>query len=148
MGYLAEVSDAQSIRERFDAKVQIDPATGCHEWTAYIGSGGYGRFKIDGSMRLAHRVSYILANGPVRDDLEIDHLCRNRSCVNPAHLEPVTKRENQVRSPHSIITHMVGRTQCPQGHSNYAVRCDGARICKTCVAAQNRRRRAAKKASA
>lgn len=66
----------------------------CWNWTGYRNRGGYGRYMHQKRMQLAHRVSYELLVGPVPDGLVIDHLCRNPSCVNPDHLEPVTNAEN------------------------------------------------------
>ncbi len=87
-------------KERFLAKVTIGQNSGCWIWTASIGQEGYGRFGIKsletGKFRIieAHRVSYELFIGPILNGLELDHLCRVRACVNPAHLEPVTHKEN------------------------------------------------------
>jgi len=86
-----------TVRERFDAKYRIDES-GCWLWTASLNAGGYGQF-ASGSIgtRLAHRWRWEMENGPVPEGLELDHLCRVRHCVNPAHLEPVTRRENLLR---------------------------------------------------
>lgn len=86
-------------RDRFMRKVRVNEDTGCWEWIGCVtngtmaSGGGYGRF--DG--RWAHRVSWELHRGPIPQGLEIDHLCRVRHCVNPDHIEPVTKQENAVR---------------------------------------------------
>lgn len=70
----------------------------CWEWTGALFQGtGYGQVWADGTTRLAHRVVYELLVGPIPVGLDLDHLCRNRSCVNPAHLEPVTRRVNVQR---------------------------------------------------
>jgi hypothetical protein len=142
MGYLTELQDPAAIAERFEAKTRRAD-DGCHEWLGYVGKTGYGRVKAEGRMWMAHRVAYIIAHGRIPDGMELDHLCRNRSCVNADHLEPVTKRENQLRSPISIIAKQVATTECPRGHSDYAVRCDGARVCRTCVRDRQRARRQA-----
>lgn len=93
MGTLAPT---QADHARFWAKV--DKAGTCWEWTAHK-DRGYGRFglKVDGTPKVlkAHRVSFAIANGPIPDRAEIDHTCRNRSCVNPAHLRLATHKQNQ-----------------------------------------------------
>ena len=76
----------------------------CHKWLGPISSGGYGRVYFNGMARQAHRVIYEQRHGPVPAPLEMDHLCRNRWCVNPDHLEPVTKKENQRRGASSPLT--------------------------------------------
>lgn len=79
---------------------KIDVSGDCWEWTPPVGNHGYGEFARQGERRtvLAHRYAYELLVGPIPDGLEIDHLCRNKACVNPDHLEPVTKSENARRA--------------------------------------------------
>lgn len=131
----------QSIEERFWAKVQ--PTGFCWEWTASK-AHGYGYF--NGSR--AHRFAYELLVGPIPDGLVIDHLCRNRGCVNPDHLEPVTQRENTMRG-YSFSRLHARKTHCIRGHEftpeNTKTRSNGARICRECMRLhalrQNARRR-------
>lgn len=86
--------------ERFDSYVIHEPNTGCHLWTGATTHHGYGAFGIgstkNGSERIvgAHRYAYERIKGPILDHLEIDHLCSTPPCVNPAHLEAVTHKEN------------------------------------------------------
>ena len=103
------------LPDRFWAKVSPDTETGCWRWTAAI-VNGYGRFNPRGQGTwLAHRAAYIALVGPVPGGLPLDHLCRNRACVNPAHLEPVTNAENILRGEgYSAINARV--THCPKGH--------------------------------
>jgi hypothetical protein len=87
------------LAERFWEKVDKSAPGGCWLWTAATKSHGYGFVaiaKVEGRsiLRQAHRVAYELTHGPIPDGLEIDHLCRVRNCVNPAHLEAVTHSEN------------------------------------------------------
>ena len=118
--------------ERFLAKINKTDA-GCWEWTASITPKGYGQFYFDGGMRQAHRVAYTLLRGPIPVGLQIDHLCRNRKCVNPDHLEPVTPKVNTARG----ITNDWQRekTHCPQGHAydeQNTYKWRGQRSCRTC----------------
>lgn len=73
----------------------VDPETGCWNWSKTLTSNGYGVIKKQGFRQLmAHRFIYQRERGPVPDHLDMDHLCRNRACVNPDHLEPVSRSEN------------------------------------------------------
>jgi hypothetical protein len=100
-------------------------------------SNGYGKSRNTS----AHRVIYELLVGPIPAGLTIDHLCRNRACVNPAHMEPVTLRENILRSPSSATAVNARRTQCPRGHEYDRISARGYRSCSTCVRAQDRLRK-------
>lgn len=94
--------------ERFWSKVSFS-AGGCWEWTGGQVSG-YGNFWLGGRTWIrAHRYAYEFCVGEIPNGLQLDHLCRNRVCVNPDHLEPVTQRENIVRGSAAI-------THCPAGH--------------------------------
>ena len=138
---------------RFWAKVSIT-ANGCWEWTGMRIWNGYGHF-WDGTRRdtgtprlvLAHRWSYEHFAGPIPEGLDIDHLCRNRGCCNPCHLEPVTRSENVRRSPlmGAHARHMAARTHCAHGHafdaSNAAFTSDGRRRCRACDRVRAKRRR-------
>jgi hypothetical protein len=112
----------------------------CWLWTtSLLDRHGYGKFGIDGRTLQAHRVAYEMFIGPIPDGLVIDHLCRNRACVNPAHMEPVTVAENNRRGA------IGARTQCFRGHSlegdNVYVGPDGARRCRLCRREHDRARR-------
>ena len=83
-----------SDAERFEAKWTPEPNTGCWLWTGAATSAGYGRFWSKGATVPAHRWAYEHLVGPVSEGFELDHLCRAPWCVNPGHLEPVTRSEN------------------------------------------------------
>lgn len=104
--------------KRFEAKYVVDTETGCWLWTAMLDSCGYGRLRVGramdkpGRMVASHRLSYEHFKGPIPDGLEIDHLCRVRSCCNPDHLEAVTHAENKLRS-----AGYNRRAVCQRGHA-------------------------------
>ena len=105
-----------SIEHRFGEKCWYNPYTGCIEWMGWLNRDGYGGLVVDGVRWLAHRLAYTLAHGQFPAGLESDHLCRNRSCVNPEHIEPVTHRENTLRSSlPRMIAHRENR--CVRGHA-------------------------------
>lgn len=130
-----------SVEERFWSKVDKDGPNGCWQWMAGKNPRGYGSFR-NGRMVAAHRYAYELLVGPIPEGLHLDHLCRNTSCVNPAHLEPVTCAENIRRGETGI--NMRSRTHCPQGHplveGNLRVYAwkRGIRQCLTCARDQSR----------
>ena len=105
---------------------------------------GYGVTWSDGRTRQAHRVVWERLVGPIPDGLELDHMCRNRGCVNPDHCEPVTGGENTRRGAIGSINvaRAAAQTRCVNGHdlADAYRRPNGHRICRTCVAIRNRRR--------
>lgn len=123
--------------DRFMRSVGKLPS-GCWQWTGYVTPQGYGLSALHGKKSLAHRVSYSLLVGDVPEGLDLDHICRNRSCVNPAHLEPVTRSENLKRG--------FDARGCNNGHpyteenTSYVTRSNGVveRRCKICHRVRNK----------
>lgn len=131
---------------------KVDASGPCWEWTASVGkTGGYGKYTIplrDGTGKskhvYAHRHAYEILIGPVPSGMDLDHLCRVRKCVNPDHLEPVTRREN-VRRGTGPTGRNMSKTSCPSGHeydsSNTYVSPQGYRACIECRRAYDKKRR-------
>ena len=117
--------------ERFWSKV--DRTDACWNWIGAINEKGYGLFRFNGKTSKAHRVSYILTFGGIDDNMVMDHLCRNRKCVNPKHLDPVTQKENIGRGLSGKVNNSQSRkTHCPKGHEYSGVSKIGTRICHKC----------------
>lgn len=128
---------------------KLDMSGDCWTWTAALNPKGYGMFRADGRMHLAHRWLYEALIGPVPQGLDLDHLCRNRACARPSHLEPVTHRENLMRGQtvNARGTRNAGKTHCKNGHEYTPINTGfrrGYRYCRTCARHQ---RRAAKQAA-
>jgi hypothetical protein len=99
----------ESLRERFWSKVNKYGPNGCWLWTASIAPNGYGHFyRGTTGGRVAHRFAYELLVGPIPEGLQLDHLCSNRGCVNPDHLEPVTAAINTRRALAKLSEEEVG----------------------------------------
>lgn len=128
-----------SAAELFNARVQR--SEGCWPWHGSINRGGYGVLTLggrEGKKVYAHRLSYELHVGPIPEGLELDHLCRNRRCVRPDHLEAVTRRTNTIRGVGpALLARLNGsKTHCANGHpfdeENTRHRKGGGRTCLIC----------------
>jgi hypothetical protein len=130
--------DRLSFEDRFWSKVEKQ-FCGCWLWQMPLTDRGYAQFQANKkkSMR-AHRVAYEMMKGPIPADLELDHLCRVRHCVNPDHLEPVTHRENVMRAKDGFPARQAAKTHCKRGHPLSGDNLlpnklkKGSRACKTC----------------
>jgi hypothetical protein len=138
------------LSERFAAKVAKLPS-GCWRWTGFIDKGGYGRIqegRRSGAVLYAHRIAYEQVHGAVPEGCELDHLCRNRWCCNPDHLEAVSHRVNVLRG-YAPTIQIHRSTTCSRGHewneenTYYIKGYPGKRQCRAC----KRERRARAKAN-
>ena len=138
---------ATPIGERLMRKIATDEQTGCWNYTGAIRRNGYGSIGSVGKTFLAHRVEDEYHRGPIPEGLHLDHLCRNRACVNPYHLEPVPVRVNVVDRSIGITAFNARKTHCRHGHAfddvNTYVCPGGKRRCRTCRVAERAQRSAA-----
>lgn len=124
-----------SVADRYHSRYDIDPVTECWVWNKGRFSSGYGALYVGSNNKPAHRIGYELLIGPIPEGLELDHLCRNRPCVNPWHMEAVTHEEN-VRRGEAFNAIANFNNVCVRGHQltdwNVYVKRDGRRQCKAC----------------
>jgi len=127
-------AEGRSLVQRFFEKVQVRHV-GCWVWTATRIRKGYGHFHTNGGMVTAHRMAYELLTGPIPEGKTLDHLCRNRICVRPDHLEPVDMRTNILRG-NGLAAQNARKVSCPVGHQligeNLYRHKDGRRECLSC----------------
>ena len=131
-----------STVDRFWAKVEKTTSPdGCWVWLGSVNNQGYGSVRTKpkpAGPTLVHRYAYEMLVGPIPEDRELDHRCRNRRCVNPAHLEVVTRSENCSRGDSGLAwaLHQRAKTHCPRGHPydlfNTYYDKNGGRQCRIC----------------
>ena len=107
-------------------------SSGCWLWTGILNKGGYAKAKYKQRTWIGHRLVYTLLRGFIPEGLTLDHLCRNRACVNPAHLDPCSMRENIFRSSLSAARINAEKTKCIRGHE-LTLLPSGKRGCLTCM---------------
>ena len=105
----------QDAKQRFADKVWFGEPDDCWNWQACLASKGYGFFRVSPTWKInAHRFAYLIWVGPIPDNCVLDHKCRNPTCVNPSHLEPVSSAENQRRGN---VNQCSGVLYCSKGHA-------------------------------
>ncbi len=113
---------------------KVEKSDNCWLWTATKSHNGYGQFYFNGKLIYSHRFVYQVMIGDIPKGLDLDHLCRVRNCVNPDHLEPVTRQENLSRGK---INQHKNKTHCKRGHKftneNTRITTKGSRQCLNCV---------------
>lgn len=124
----------EAQQQHFWLHIEEAPS-GCWEWAGHLIDHGYGMYRVGPRTKLrAHRIAWTLVNGPIANGLTLDHLCRNRLCVNPAHLEAVTNAENILRGASPTACNAL-KTHCPHGHEyteENTLRRRGKRECWQC----------------
>ena len=133
----------RQLSSRLDDGGMPLPWSGCTIWMGAVDAAGYGRINFGKKFgaQFAHRLAYMLAKGPIPERMTIDHRCRVRCCINPAHLEAVSNRENILRGVGWAATN-ARRTHCANGHEftpENTAHAQGGRRCLECTRIRKRR---------
>lgn len=137
-------SPTQAEITRFNSK-WITAKNGCHIWQAAKDNDGYGQFWLHRRQWKAHQVALLLAGRPIPEGFVANHTCRNKSCVNPQHLEAITVSESWRKDSCGVTYVNSQKTHCPQGHP-YDRKHGRGRYCSICAKAKKKRLRAKWKA--
>lgn len=133
-------------REEWEGRFwdKVEKTETCWLWTSTVNSKGYAHFKLQNRQKTAHRLAYLLTGASLSEELHLDHLCRNRRCVNPAHMEPVSHRENILRGEGLAAVNARKETaMC--GHPFNEDIGKGHRRCRECYLKYQRAYRAARR---
>ncbi|NWA62995.1 HNH endonuclease [Pantoea sp. B9002] len=137
-----------TLEERLLSKVAKNPNSGCWEFTGSLYKNGYGQIWNGARAEQAHRVAYRFYVAEIPADKEIDHLCKNRRCVNPKHLDIVTHQENIARS-NTVMGENARKTHCMRGHplegENLIITKQKTRQCRICSNMRARNAKARRK---
>jgi len=123
----------------------VEGEYGCWIWTGTDNGNDYPTSNVGSKQVYVYKEMYEYLKGPIPYGKEPDHICRIRKCINPAHIEPVTHRENMKRGK-TIIARQIQSKTCPNGHPYSGVNNRGDRICHPCYAEVARAYRQHKKA--
>jgi hypothetical protein len=139
-----KASRGLTIEQRLIRLSEMDTETGCRVWTGAVVASGYGKISLPAGRVGAHRVAYETWVGQLPQGMTVDHLCRNRRCINPAHMEAVHGRANTLRGE-GMTAKRARQTHCKRGHeltggNVYLWRT--SRICRTCRRERDERKRA------
>ncbi len=130
------VDQFEDIKKRLFKHSTPEPNTGCHIWFGACYINGYGTIGVSKKVLSAHRVSYFVYKGDIPEDFVVDHLCNNKFCINPDHLEAKTQHKNILRS-NAISVQNASKTHCNNGHEftkdNTRINKQGSRDCITCL---------------
>jgi len=137
------LENAKKLQSYIEDRSVAEPNSGCWLWLLSDGSHGYPQGSMPSvtgeRVSLAHRMSYLAYKGKIPDDYEVDHLCRNRCCVNPNHLEATTKHANRARAYGiKAAKDHVAIDGCSICGSDYHVQKSGQKVCKKCHNRRNR----------
>jgi len=140
---LQSLMDGRVVDRERKTPLLVLKNSGCWEWQGYRNKDHYGHISVKGRSVYAHRFFYEKVKAEIPRGLFIDHLCRNPPCVNPAHLEPVTLRENNRRG-WMFRNPLFDENHCKAGHElkdgNFRITCDGSKTCRICKKAEDAER--------